>query len=237
MHRTWLITLLSIALTQASAQSFLSGMVADSTTLQSLPNVNIQVKNKTYGTVTDARGFFRIQIAESDTLIFSMVGYSSRVLAVQKVRNLPVIYLREEARILKTIEINADILIPGLDKMKVMDAWENPANTYAKTPGFQGIETFGPGHTFRGGDLQHNVEEKKVKEVRAVRDKASRYIEMVNATDVKGKLMADFHITEEKYFALIAGFNQRNQSIIYELSKAELISLLTLYFSENVNRK
>jgi hypothetical protein len=238
MHRILPLIILALAFHQNGfSQTLLTGMVSDSTTFQPLPNVNIQVKHKTQGTVSDARGFFKFQVTGTDTLIFSMVGYYSRVIPVVSIKNTPIIYLREEARILRTIEINADVLIPGLDKMEVMQAWENPWNTYAKTPGFQGIETFGPGKTFRGGDLQHNREEKKVKEVRANRDKTSRYVEVVNSPEVKDKLMRDFNLTEEKYFALIAKFNQKNQDIIYDLSEEELTTLLVLFFSENINKK
>lgn len=238
MRRIWLLTILISTLGHFGySQDLMSGMVADSTTFRSLPNVNIQVRNKTYGTVTDARGFFRIQVAITDTLIFTMLGYRSRIVPVTVAQNSPVIYLREEARILKTIEINADILIPGLDQMEVMKAWENPANTYAKTPGFQGIETFGPGHAFRLGELQHNREEKKLKEIKAINQKSSHYVETVNSPEVKDKLMQEFNLTEKAFFDLLAKFNQKNRDFIYELSKQELTSLLFIFFSENVNKK
>jgi hypothetical protein len=238
MPKIWTSTILIFVLVQAGySQTLINGMVSDSATFQPLPNVNIQVQSKTYGTVTDARGFFKIQVRSSDTLLLSMVGYNSRIIPVTSLKDSPVIYLREQARILKTIEIDADILIPGLDKMKVMQAWENPSNTYAKTPGFQGIETFGPGAVIGGGELQHNREEKKVKQLRANRDKTVQYVEMVNSTAIKDKLMRDFNLSEDRYFALIAAFNQKNKDIIYDLSEQELTSLLALFFSETVNKK
>lgn len=231
---TFLLFLLPFA---AFGQTLVTGMVADSASFAPLTAVSIQVKGKTHGAISDARGFFKIQVSESDTLLFSMVGYNSKMLSVARLRTSPVVYLAEETRMLKTIEINADVLIPGLDQMKI-ENWQNPSLGFSKTPGFQGIETFGPGYVMRGGgDLNGDREKRKLKEIQKINDKAGIYIELVNSDEVKGKFMKDFSLTEDEYYRLLATFNQKNQDIIYELGKEEVTSLLFRFFSENINKK
>jgi hypothetical protein len=237
MKRFRNLTLLLLFLPFAGfGQTLVTGMVADSASFAPLTAVSIQVKGKTYGAISDARGFFKIQVSESDTLLFSMVGYNSKMLTVTRLRTSPVVYLAEETRILKTIEINADVLIPGLDQMKI-DNWQNPSMSFSKTPGFQGIETFGPGYVMRGSELVHDHEARKLKALKKTNEKVGDYVEWVNSPEIKDKLMKDFNISQDEYYRLLATFNQKNQDIIYELGKEEVTSLLFRFFSENVNKK
>jgi hypothetical protein len=69
-----IIWLLLIAY-QTRAQITVTGMVADSVTLASLPDTNIRLKKSGKIIRTDSKGFFNVTIDSYDTLIFSRTGY------------------------------------------------------------------------------------------------------------------------------------------------------------------
>ncbi len=66
------------------AQTSISGKVSDSASGETLAGVNIIVKGRVIGTITDTQGNFSLKVSDSPplTLIFSFVGYRSLELAV-----------------------------------------------------------------------------------------------------------------------------------------------------------
>ena len=69
----------------------ITGQVTDLSTDESLPGVNVVVKNTTVGTVTDIDGNYRLTVAnDAQTLVFSSVGYLKKEVAIgnQTVINL-----------------------------------------------------------------------------------------------------------------------------------------------------
>lgn len=63
-------------LDEAAAQNRVSGTVRDSDTGETLPGVNVVVKDgATRGTITDLEGNYSIQVEVQTTLVFSFVGY------------------------------------------------------------------------------------------------------------------------------------------------------------------
>lgn len=222
------------------SQVWVQGMVADSATLAPLPNVSVHVLHRNQGTISDERGYFKIQVANSDSLMFSMMGYYGKKYPVKKIQDMVIIYLTQEYKMLKPVIIDANILIPGLDKMKVKSSWHNPTQDFAKVPGFQGIETFGPGFVAGGVFSRHSAFEKervKLKQVKKENAKAKGYVAIVNSPEVKDKLMQDYALSEEKYYELLAAFNALHKDIIYELEDNELTSLIFTFYSQNANKK
>ena len=57
------------------AQSTLTGTIKDSKTSESLPGVNILIKNTSKGAVSDLDGKYTISLQTGDTLVFSFMGY------------------------------------------------------------------------------------------------------------------------------------------------------------------
>lgn len=57
----------------------ITGIVRDSASQETLPNVSIYFKNTSNGTVTDLYGSFSLITKESGTLVISMVGYKEKV--------------------------------------------------------------------------------------------------------------------------------------------------------------
>ncbi len=74
-----LMFLLAVALTMQSyaQQVRISGKVTDASNGQTIPGVNIVVKNTTTGTTTDMNGGFTLTADRGATLVFSFIGYDS----------------------------------------------------------------------------------------------------------------------------------------------------------------
>lgn len=220
----------------------LTGMVADSTTMLSLQNVNISVQGKMSLTVSDLRGYFSIDVSEADTLVFSIVGYNTKVLPVEEVQKAVVIFLSEENKVLPSIMIEDRKIIPWLPKLPAESPWKNSTNDISATeiPGFRGIQTFGPGYVFSGPISRFSKYEKERKKLKKIQEEnyhARNYVEIVNAPEVKGKIMKDYDFTEEDYYRLLAVFNEKNKDIIYRLEANELIALLLIFYAENADKK
>lgn len=226
----------------ACAQVTLTGMVADSTTMQPLLDVNITIKSSGKGTVSGARGYFSIEAGETDTLVFSRVGYYTRVRPVKWVKEVVIIFMTEEHKTLKPVVIESEVLIPWLKKLPPESPWKNPTlnKGFTETPGFQGIQTFGPGYVMKGPISRfskYEKERKKLKEVQQQNYKARDYVDIVNDPEVKDRIIKDYNLTEEEYYRLLAIFNEKNKDIIYELQSNDLISLLFIFYGENAKKK
>lgn len=247
LHAPWklvIVSFVSVFLIAGTvqSQSQLTGMMADSATMQPLPNVNIRIKNGGPITVSDIRGFFSLTASDEDTVVFSIVGYYSKSLPVKLVREVAIIFMTEEQKTLESVEIRGDVLLPYLKKIPQESPWKNP--TYSKgfteTPGFQGIQTFGPGYTLKGPISRfskYEKERKKLKKVQQQNYNAQGYVELVNSPEVKDRIMKDYNISEEEYFRLLAVFNEKNKDIIYELEPNELIAILLMFYGENTKKK
>lgn len=72
--------LVSLGTTIALAQTTISGTVTDAETKETLVGVNIIVKGKVIGTITDLSGKFTLNVNQAPpfTLVFSMVGFNSK---------------------------------------------------------------------------------------------------------------------------------------------------------------
>ncbi|MDF1561215.1 MAG: SusC/RagA family TonB-linked outer membrane protein [Bacteroidales bacterium] len=60
----------------------MTGTVTDATTNETLPGVNVIIKNTTTGTSTDLNGFFSISVASGQVLVFTSLGYASQEMPV-----------------------------------------------------------------------------------------------------------------------------------------------------------
>ena len=70
--------------TAGTIQFDVSGKVNDATTGRSMPGVNVFVKGTTNGTATDPRGKYDLSVSsESDTLVFSYIGYQTQEIPIQ----------------------------------------------------------------------------------------------------------------------------------------------------------
>ena len=108
MHRMilWVFgafLLLSLGLSAAQIEGF----VFDKSTGKPLARVNIIVKAKETGTVTDAHGHFIIMGAlnETDSLIVSHIGFQKITISVDDLREGPKIFLEPVSIIMKGVKV------------------------------------------------------------------------------------------------------------------------------------
>jgi hypothetical protein len=210
--------------------------------LQPLSNVNVILKHRNFGTVTDFRGSYSLEVTPQDTLVFSIVGYRTREYPAVMVRETPIVYLGEQQHVLNAIEIRGNIGIPWLPKIPPFDPWQNRTNnpSATPTPGFQGVQTFGPGYVMQGPLSKLfgvDKEKKQLKKLQEENAKSKGYAELVNSPEVKGKIMNDYQLTEERYYALLAKFNEKNKDLIYDVEANDLIALLIIFYAENTSKK
>ncbi len=223
-------------------QIVLTGMVADSASMQALPNVNLVSKKSGRATATDLRGGFSLQASEGDSIVFSRVGYHSKILPVKEVRNLVIVFLKEEHKMLKPVEIRVREELIWLPPLPAESPWKNPTwdRRFTEIPGFQGIQTFGPGYVFKGVLSRFSKIEREKRKLARVQEenyRAREYVSLVNDPGVKAKIMTDYKLSEEEYYRLLALFNEKNQDVIYRLEGHEVISLMLLFYSENAKKE
>ncbi len=98
------IPLLMLLTFAVSAQSTsISGTVSDGLGI-ALPGVSVSIKGTNRGTVTDGKGHFAISAASTDVLVFSMIGYKSREIIVNK-QTIITLQLKEEANSLNDVVV------------------------------------------------------------------------------------------------------------------------------------
>lgn len=221
----------------SNAQTILSGMVADSASMQPLPNVNVLNKQTGSRAITDIRGSFAITAGEGDTILFSRVGYHSKTLTFQFVKEVVIIFLKEEHRMLKPVEIGNQNGPSWLPQLPPESAWKNSSyeNRGTDVPGARGIQTFGPGYVFKmpgSGFKKEARARKRLAEVEEENDKARDYIHLVNGPEIKGRVMKDHGLSEEDFYRLLAIFNERNKDFLYKLDNHEVVPLLLQFFAD-----
>lgn len=224
------------------AQTILHGMVADSATMLPLPNINIRSKAEGHITVSDIRGHFEMIAMDMDTLILSSVGYYTKKISVKKLREAGIVFLTEEHKTLNPVEIRGDVLLPYLKKIPPESPWQNPTQNkdFTETPGFQGVQTFGPGYVMKGPISRfskYEKERKKLKTLQKQNYETKDYVSIVNSAEVKDRIIEDYNLTETEYYDLLAIFNEKNKDIIYQLEANELISILLIFYGENAKKK
>jgi hypothetical protein len=241
-RRSFLVTLLIAGTTTiASGQVTLRGVVVDSASMQPLSDVNISIKTTGPGTVSDIRGAYELNAGERDTIVFSRVGYLTRSLTARSVNQMIIIFLKEENKMLETIEIHDRQVPTWLPKLPPPNPWTNntASKNFIETPGFQGLQTFGPGHVFKGVFSHLPKEEKERKKLEKIRQdnyRARDYVILVNDPEVKGRIMKDYSLSEDEYYRILAIFNEKNKEVIYSLEGNEVIALLLQFYSENAGK-
>jgi len=88
-----------------------TGTVTDATTNESLPGVNVIIKNTTTGTSTDFNGVYSINVAPGQVLIFTFVGYTSQEVVVGEGSRIDV-------RLNPSVEMIDDIVVVAYGTQK-----------------------------------------------------------------------------------------------------------------------
>ncbi|MGN5955801.1 carboxypeptidase-like regulatory domain-containing protein [Sphingobacterium lactis] len=84
------VLILLVGADQAIAAE-ISGYVRDNADNKALAGVQVLVKNKNIATTTDKNGFYKINAESGDLLMFSYLGYKTKVVKVPKSNSLNVL--------------------------------------------------------------------------------------------------------------------------------------------------
>jgi hypothetical protein len=238
--KPFIVCLLLLAPALCSGQITLHALVADSATLKPISFATVRLNNSFRGTITNEQGYFVLTVSEpADSITFSIVGYNSKKAAARDIENSPVVYLSQAVQILKTIDFTGAIERPSwMPKPDDKNVYNNntPHRDRFETPSFQGLQTFGPGHTWGFGDLKPSKEEKKLMQIKKENQNAKGYVALVNDPEVKDKLIKEYALTETQYYDHLAKFNEKNKDFIFQLDDTEVVRLIFLYFLENVKK-
>ncbi len=137
-----LVLLVSLGTGVALAQTTISGTVTDADTKETLVGVNILVKGKVIGTISDLSGNFTLNVAQAPpfTLVFSMVGYTPQEVEITDANtsNLK-IQLGEQTMLGQEVVISASRVEESIlqspvsiEKMDILAIRDTPADTYYK---------------------------------------------------------------------------------------------------------
>jgi outer membrane receptor protein involved in Fe transport len=136
---TLLVSLISF---QAFAQTVVKGTIIDAETKETLVGVNIVVKGKVIGTITDLSGNFSLNVNQAPplSLVFSMVGYAPQEIEITNANtsNLQ-IALSEQTMLGQEVVVSASRVEESIlkspvsiEKMDILAIRDTPADTYYK---------------------------------------------------------------------------------------------------------
>lgn len=129
----FIIILFIVWITPCSAQSrILSGTIADAVTKEVIPFAAISFKNSFSGTAANESGFYQINVAaeyEKDSLQFSFLGYSRKVICVKDIKTSDSIFLERN-----DFQLNEIIVRPNPPTFYIKEALKSVKKNYPKTP-------------------------------------------------------------------------------------------------------
>jgi len=217
------------------AQEEVGAMVIDSATMLPIADVNVRIKGTQRVVATDVRGYFRIDAADGDTLMFSRVGYRPREAAVKQLRSAPVVFMKEQRTLLKPIEIKAHERPAWLPPIPPESPWKNPTQDQRtlNTPGIVNVQTFGPGYVWKGVFSRHSKSEREKRRLKELQTQRSDpgYVDLVNSPEMKGHILKKYGISEDEFYRLLALFNEKN-NVMDLMERPGLVSLLLAFFDD-----
>ena len=215
--------------TTSYSQKLISGIVVDSTSLNILQGVNVKVKGTNRGTATNESGIFTVLATETDTLIFSFVGYTKSILPVSSQEETLFVPMQGATTLLKEITINDSKFYLNLKHV------ESPALKAAKPikAGDNSMPTSGIGF---GGSVNFSYfsklekEKRKLQKIMAENEKLRPYLEIVNDPGLKAEMMERYTLSEEKFYELLSIYNERSKEVMYSANHGVILNSLLLHF-------
>jgi hypothetical protein len=223
LKSTVIVVWLVLLAFQAKAQITVTGMVADSVTLTSLPDTNIRLKKSGKIIHTDSKGFFNITIDSYDTLIFSRTGY--------ELFEYPVFFSELDILIL----ISEDVRL--LQEVTVI-GYPESANKHPGTP--RVIHTLPADEMFHSPFTYFSRIEKDKRKLLRYRNQQARiqvYADVVADPQLKQDIMSQYSIDQEQYHRILVQFNTTNKQVQYITNEHEIVDLITAYFEEFLKKE
>ncbi|MFC5623505.1 TonB-dependent receptor [Algoriphagus winogradskyi] len=142
--------LVSLSFGSAIAQTIVSGTITDADTQETLVGVNILVKGKVIGTISDLSGKYSLNVNQDPplTLVFSMVGYNTQEVDITSAQSTVNIQLEETAILGQEVVVSASRVEEGvlqspvsIEKMDIIAIRDAPqASFYDAINNLKGVE-------------------------------------------------------------------------------------------------
>lgn len=224
--KRWEVTfcLLLFASLPLCAQKLTHGIVVDSASLKALPGVHIRVKGKDVFAVTGSLGAFQIAAASTDTLVLSMVGYTTVIVPLLLEEEDLMIRMGERYQLLQEVTISGNRLFES-------DIVRTPRTAPRK---MTTAEAFSSPWTYFSRDQK---ERRKVVKLINENDRIKTYIQVINDQETREDIMYDHGISETEYYSTLALFNQQSQDVLYSTDPNEIIDALRSFFERAYGKR
>ncbi len=227
--RTLFLFLVAISLSySASAQKTLKGIVVDSISLNAVPSASVKVKGTNWGAVTNSNGVFIIKVKETDTLIFSSVGYNRLEVPVVLDDDVMFVPLSQNVIMLHEVTITgkpeaAKHVFPTL-KLKSKSLPWGGAMPNSQGGAVVNLDYFS----------KREREKRKLVKLNAELSKTQTYVEIVTNREVKQELMDRFSISDSTYYLILTRFNEQHQEVTHSGNQGNILNSLFSFFEAEV---
>ncbi|HCW07773.1 MAG TPA: hypothetical protein DGG95_10465 [Cytophagales bacterium] len=229
MKSKLLVAFLFIALSfSAFSQRTLKGIVVDSVTLNGIPNVSVRLKNTRFGTITNAQGVFSLRVQETDTLIFTSVGYIRQQAPVILDDEIMFIRLVQEVIMLKEVTVfgRPEALKKELPSLKLKSK---------STPWLGAVPNYGGGAAVNLGYFSKAEREKrKLEKLKVELASTQTYVEIVTNPEVKQELMDRFSLSDSTFYKILTHFNEQHREITHSGSQSQILNSLFAFFEAEI---
>jgi hypothetical protein len=221
LFRIILLLLITLCCRHALAQITISGMVVDSVTLQALPATNIKLKHGKKGVISDDKGLFVIFSENYDTLVISRIGYKSLLYPIFGTEKDALFMLREQVVNLKEVVVNfymddKPVHTPSreIKPMKLGEGISSPFTYFSKT----------------------EKEKRVLAKMKIEYNKVQAYVDLVTSTKFRIETMEKFDIGEDRYYDLLAAFNEQRRSVQYYTDEIEITKAIYSWFESQLSK-
>ncbi len=227
-----LVILISAAICfSAAAQKTLKGIVVDSVTLNALPNVSVKLKGTAYGTITNTNGVFSIKVKETDSLVFSSIGYDRLELPVYFGEDVMFVRLTQQVIMLREVTITgkpeaAKRELPSLKLRSKSMPW---AGAMPNSGGGAAVNL--------DYFSKREREKRKLAKLNTEMARTQTYVEIVTNIEVKQELMDRFSISDSTFYRILTHFNEQHQEVTHSGNQGDILTQLFSFFEAEVRHR
>lgn len=224
--RAGLLGMLCMMLSSAAiAQVTISGMVIDSTSFKSLPNVHIHISNKALGAITDEQGRFSLKASPFDTLSISIVGYVPVTFPVLVDQEDILIMMTEDVTYLTPIVVTGAFIRSPLIRDRPRVPYRRPKAAKLATGSGIAFDYFS----------RAQRELRKLQQLIIANEKVSAYNRLVTNPDFKKDMTERYGLSDDAYYKAILSFNQTRIFLIEYKTVEEVMAIMNDYFCQISN--
>lgn len=213
------LVLLLLVSSKTNAQTVISGIIADSVSLEPLQGTAVKLKRSGKGTVTDEKGAFTIIAASYDTLLITRVGYQPYEYPFFESERDILILIREEVRNLQEVVVN-------------VYADEKPVHsTPRQVKALSLAEAFSSPFTY----LSKSEKEKRMLvRYQQEQQKVQTFLDVITSAEFKNNIITTFSISEDQYYDILIAFNTEKRSVHYLTDELDIKQQIEDYFRKKV---